>query len=91
VHKWSDAAIIEESFRDVPLGQPFSDWFYTKLLGRNLLASHSYNFNGIDFLRVPSIASGKQTEQWSIPQPAFDFAYITAYPPENILVIAEIG
>ena len=89
MHKWSDAAVREVSLRDVPLEQPFSDWYHTKVLGGNLLASPSHDSNHIKFLRVPSARSGKQTEQWCIRFP-FTVLRYAAYPPENILAVAEL-
>lgn len=58
-------------------------------LGRNMLASHSTPEGGLDFLCIPSIASRKPVDGWSIPPFSFEVLGFTAYPPENLLAVAE--
>ena len=89
VRRWSDTTAMSKCFRDMPLELPFSDWDHTKGLGRNLLVNISDDSDNINFLRVPSATSGEGTDRWSIPKFPFNALRYTAYPPENVLVVAE--
>jgi len=61
------------------------------ILGRNLLASCSYNSNHeVDFFHIPSATKKKRRERWGIPRLPFEASCYTAYPPENILVASEL-
>ena len=50
---------------------------------------HAHQSKTIDFLHTPSAASRKLTERWSIPQFPFEVLRFVAYPPENVLAVAE--
>ena len=73
----------------MPLEHTLSDWNDPVFTGRGLLAMHAHQSKTIDFLHTPSAASRKLTERWSIPQFPFEVLRFVAYPPENVLAVAE--
>jgi len=66
-------------------------WSAAKYLGNGHLATNSVERNGLTFLRIPTVASRKPVETWSIPPFAFGIFGYAVYPPENILAVAERG
>jgi len=80
---------IMKAPREVPLKQPFLGWGGTRVIGRNLIAIHTRPSNTIDFLHIPPAMSRGLPEQWSIPGLPLEVSHYTAYPPENVLAIAE--
>lgn len=88
VHKWSDAANIAKCFREVTLEHQLEDWD-PMIPARNLIAIDYHQSGGIDFIHVPPVTSRKPIERWSIPRLPFKVLGHTAYPPKNILVVAE--
>jgi len=87
VHKWSNAGRAVKSVHELPSG--FSQLF-GEVLGRNLLALVSGSQDdGIIFLRVPSAASQKQIESWSIPPFPFTDMGFTIHLPDKILAVIE--
>lgn len=75
--------------REVPLEHPFLGWRDFRVIWKNLIAIHTRRSNSLDFLHIPPAMSQGLPEQWSIPRLQFEVSYYTAYPPENILVVAE--
>lgn len=88
VHKWSDPTNIGDTLRELPLKYQLSSWNDSTILGRNIIAVCSQS-NNIDFLHIPPAISRKPPERWSIHELPFRTSRYTAYPPKNILVIAE--
>lgn len=89
VHRWSDAARIVRSSRNLPWD--YRSWHYYGVKpGRNLLANYRHNSGDMLFHYVPPVASGKPFKQWTIPM-SFDNPRFTTYPPESVLVVAEKG
>jgi len=74
----------------LPPGQ-FTCWGDARYLGDGHLATDSAHGNGLTFLRIPPVASGKPVEDWSIPPLTFEILGYAAYPPENVLAVAEQG
>ena len=68
-----------------------ADWGKAKNLGNGYLGVHSAGRNGLAFLRIPPVASRKPVEDWSIPPFTFNISGYAAYPPENVLAVAERG
>lgn len=87
--KRSKAVSIVESIRELPSGQ--SSGWGTRYFGNGHLGYESVEPHSLAFLRVPPIASGKPIEGWNIPPFSFDIFGYAAYPPENILTVAERG
>ena len=66
-----------------------SGWDHAKYLGNGYLASSSVEPDGLAFLHIPPVASQKPVESWSVPPLSFDIFDYAAYPPENVLAVAE--
>jgi len=66
-----------------------SGWDHAEYFENGLLASDSLEDNGLAFLRVPSVASRKPIEGWSILHIAFGILCYTVYPPGNVVAVAE--
>jgi len=88
VSKWSDTATIVKSTHRLPPTHS-SGWDRAKYFGNGLFVSESLKDNGLVFLRIPSVASQKQIEGWSIPPVAFKILGYTAYPLGNVIAVAE--
>jgi hypothetical protein len=88
VRKWSGAASVVKSIRELPPG-PFSDWNAITILSNNLVASQSMGHHELAFLRIPPLTTREAFEGWSIPPIPFRMFGFTAYTPENILAVAE--
>ena len=65
------------------------DWGAAKYLGNGHLASDFVESGGLALLHIPSIASQKPVESWNIPRFSFPVLGYVAYPPENVLAVAE--
>ena len=68
--------------------------YFIRVLGRNLLAfckTDLYNCS-LSFLRLPAppVTSVKPIERWTIPPLPFEFEAFAVYPPDEVLVVAEI-
>ena len=74
----------------LPPGQS-APWDKAKYLGNGHLAVDSAQRNGLDFLRIPPVAGQGLVEGWSIPPLTFEIFGYAAYPPENVLAVAERG
>jgi hypothetical protein len=88
VRKWSGAASVVKSVRELPPGQ-FSGWSDTAALSKNLIASRSGEDHELAFLCIPPLATRKAVEGWSIPPFPFKTFGFTAHTPANILAVAE--
>ena len=88
VHKWSKAASVVKSAQDLPPSQP-PGWGSAKYLGNGHFASDSVQQTGLAFLHIPPVTSRKPVEGWSIPPFSFPAFGCVAYPPENVLAVAE--
>lgn len=68
----------------------FFDWRGVRYLGDGHLASNrSVEPNGLALLHIPPITSRKPIESWSIPPFTVDIFSYAAYPPGNVLAVAE--
>jgi len=86
--KWSGAATVVESTHKLPLDQ-YLRWGYSTALGRNLVASDSLPNDGLGFLYIPPVASGKPINRWSIPPFPFKSLGFAVYHPEDLLGVVE--
>lgn len=89
VHKWSDPRTIASRLRELPLEYPLTGWNDVMVLWRNLVAIRSDRSNDVDFFYVPPAISQKPPERWRIHDLPFKASRWTAYPPKNVLVVAE--
>lgn len=94
VDKWTGTTkVVKKVVRRVheaPVERSRLDWDYGVVLGGDLLGFHSSSRPGCtNFIRVPSAASQRPVERWTIPQLRFAALYFTVYPPENLLALVE--
>ena len=88
-HRWSNAVSMVETPLKSPPGQSAHWLDNANYLGNGLLAVDSAEQNSITFLHIPPVASRKPVEGWSIPPFTFGISGYAAYPPENVLAVAE--
>ena len=84
--KWTAAGRAIKAAHKLP-EELIPRWAYT--LGRNLIAFRSIRGDCLGFLRVPPVASRRPIEWWDVPPLPFDVRAFAAYPPDNILAVAE--
>ena len=70
--------------------QLLSTWMDVKYSGNGLFVSYPSKDEGPTFFRVPPVTSRKPPETWSIPPFPFRPAGYAAYPPENVVAVAEL-
>lgn len=87
--KWSNAGRVVDTIREVPEGLIFRE-HSTTIINDTLVAFLSRGANNLGFFRVPPVTSRKPIEGWKIPPFPFDIKAFAVYPPENILVVAEV-
>jgi hypothetical protein len=68
----------------------FSESHTITVLGENFLASHAWQDRILNFVRVPTAASQKPIEWWTLPPFPFRIERFTAHVPDNVLAVAEI-
>ncbi|KAF9649096.1 hypothetical protein BDM02DRAFT_1994298 [Thelephora ganbajun] len=86
--KWANATSITKSTYELPPTQS-SGWDNAKYFGNGLLVSSSSKDNDLAFLHVPPVASRKSVESWTISPLPFTIMCYAAYPPENVIAVAE--
>ena len=63
---------------------------FTRTHGKNLIASRNVKGDTLRFLRIPPATSQKSIERWDIPPFPFNIEAFSAYPPDDILAVAEV-
>lgn len=90
VVKWTGKVEVVKRIYQVP-GEPSLPPNQAVALGGDLLAlSRLRRDEHPQFLRVPPGASQRPIEGWKIPQFPFDPCEFAAYPPADLLVVAEL-
>ena len=85
MHKWSNAGSVVKSVYELP-PELFPRRGAIEVLGRNLLVS--WGPDSLAFIRVPSAASRKPIEWWSIPPFPFAIKAVAAHLPDNVVAVA---
>ena len=88
-HKWSNVVkTVKSRTQKLPPSQ-FSGWNSAKYLGNGHLVSYLVERNGPTFLHIPSAASRKPIESWTLPPPPFTVFDYAVYSPENVIAVAN--
>ncbi|KAF9782631.1 hypothetical protein BJ322DRAFT_165740 [Thelephora terrestris] len=88
-HKWTSAKdMVKTTHAFYPAKS--SSWTTAKYSGNGLFVSYPWKDEGLTFLYVPPVTSQRPPKTWSIPQFSFRAASYAAYPPENVVAIAEL-
>ena len=87
-HKWSSAGRVTKTIHELP-EEIISEGCLIAILDRNLIASPGRWDDSLGLLRVPPVTSRKPIEWWKIPPLPFNPKAFAAYPPDNILALAE--
>jgi len=87
-HKWSNAGGTVKIVYELP-PELFPQPGAIGVLGGNLLVS--WGPDSVAIIRVPSAASQKPIEWWSIPPLPLRFPIkgVAAHPPDTVLAVAE--
>ena len=86
--KWSNSRRTAKMVHKLP-EELISQWSYTTTLSRNLVISPSSWDNSLILLRIPPVMGRKSIEWWNTPPFADTIMAFAAYPPNNILAVAE--
>ena len=88
--RWTGGLDLVKSTK-APLSRQFVERGNAAYFGNGHLAIDPVERNGLTFLRIPPPASQKPVEGWNIPPFAYDIVGYAAYPPENVIAVAERG
>ena len=90
VNKWTGKLEVEKRTHDVS-GEHPAIFDRVVALGGDLLAlGRPYTEDYYQFLRVPPGASQRPIEGWKLPQLPFHVLSFAAYPPADLLAVAEV-
>lgn len=86
--RWSNAGRVVKTVYEFPEGVDLHRYYITTL-GWGIIPYHNTADGSLSFLRPPPVTSQKPTEWWSIPPFPFSLEFFAAYPPDDLLVVAE--
>ena len=86
--KWSNAGRVAKTIHELP-EELSLEQHLTTTLGWGLIAYCNTEDGSLSFLRPPPVMSQKPIEWWTIPPYPFSLKVFVAYPPDDILVVAE--
>ena len=67
-----------------------SDSHAITILGGNILASQNSRDHTVNFVRVPTAASQKPIERWTLPPLPFSTKRFAAHVPDGVLAVTEV-